>query len=109
MICFCSFISSSASLWDNDQQRAPLWDNPTVASKKELADVSKYLGDLLAKAGPDDDTPADVFQKKCGEKFDQEFDNEAWDNWFDEEIDRLEDEADARGGGGNNADKPKDD
>merc|ERR1712227_461723 len=59
-----------------------------------------YLGDLLAKAGPNDDTPSDVYQKKCADEFDQEFDNDAWDEWFDKEMDRLEDEADKRGGKG---------
>merc|ERR1712150_438237 len=67
---------------------ASLWNKPSAASKKDLADLSKYLGDLLAKAGPDDDTPGEVYQKKCSKEFDQKFDNDAWDDWFDKEIER---------------------
>merc|ERR1712159_979330 len=70
------------------------WKKPSDAPKKKLTEVSKYLGDLLAKAGPNDDTPSDEYQKKCADKFEQEFDNDAWNEWFDDEIERLEDEAD---------------
>merc|ERR1711939_327994 len=64
----------------------------------ELKELSEYLGELLAKAGPDDDTPGDVYQKKCAKEFRQEFDNDDWDDWFDKEIEKLENEADKRDG-----------
>merc|ERR1712146_253666 len=73
--------------------------------QNELAEVSAFLLKELTAAGPDDDTEADVYQKKCADKFGQEFDSDEWNDWFDEEIEKLEKEADKAAKASAGADK----
>ena len=66
-----------------------VWKTPSDTSNKNLAAVKKYLDDLLEQAD-DDDIDTEVYQKKCGKKFHQAFDNKAWDDWFDNEVEKFE-------------------
>ena len=74
---------------DETESSRKIWEAPADMLVSDLAAVLKYLGELFDKMGHDDYVEAHVYQEKCAKKFNQHFDNDAWDDWFDETIEHL--------------------
>ena len=74
-----------------------IWKTPAQMPVSDLATVLKYLGELVSKAGHNDHVETYVYQEKCAKRFNQDFDNDAWDDWFDETIEYLVEQEDESG------------
>ena len=55
-------------------------------SDADLEAVASYVTSLVAKAGPNDTTPANEYQDTASDHFGQPFEGDEWDAWFNEVV-----------------------